>query len=521
MAHHEAHDVLRDGAHGEIHDVVVVGGGIVGVTLARELARYDLDVVLLERDAEVGFGVSKANSGIIHSGIHADPATIKGSLEWPGNVAWLQLRDDLGFGFAQVGELLVALSPDEVPTIERLHDQGVRKGVPGLARWDQQQVRRAQPNLSREVIAALWAPTAGVINPYEAVLLIADNAARNGVEIATDQPVIGIDPPATDHRVGDRDADGDGPIVLRTPTRTLTTRFVVNAAGLYADEVARMAGVGTFTITGRKGEEYLLDKRLAGLVTSIIFPCPTETSKGTLVTPTFDGTIMVGPTAEATDDKDDTTTTPEGAAQVFAEARRLVPGISERDVIAEFAGVRAVADTEDFVLGTTSRRGFLNAAGIQSPGLTAAPAIAEQLIAVLADEGLELRERPEWQPRAEHPARFAVLSDEEQAELADRDPGFAQLVCRCELVTEAEIVDAIDRGARTLDGVKFRTRAGMGRCQGGFCTWRCLELLAERRGVPITAITKRGGDSWLICDRDDVDAAPPPRPTRVVPAARS
>jgi glycerol-3-phosphate dehydrogenase len=482
-----------------IHDVAVIGGGVVGVTLARALSRYQLDVILLERDAEVGFGVSKANSGIIHSGIHADPATVKGALEWPGNVAWLELRDDLGFGFAQVGELLVALAPDELPTIEHLHAQGRRKGVPGLKRWSQDQVRHHQPNLSREVIAALWAPTAGVINPYEAVLLIASNAASNGVEIATDEPVIAIDPPGAD--------DLDGPIVLRTPSRVLAARYVVNAAGLYADEVARMAGVGTFTITGRKGEEYLLDKRLAGLVTSIIFPCPTPTSKGTLVTPTFDGTIMVGPTAEATDDKDDTATTPEGAAEVFASARRLVPVVNERDVIAEFAGIRAVADTEDFVLGPTSRRGFVNAAGIQSPGLTAAPAIADHLLEVLHEEGLELRERADWRPRAEHPVRFAVLTTEEQADLAARDPGFAQLVCRCELVTEAEIVDAIDRGARTLDGVKFRTRAGMGRCQGGFCTWRCLELLAERRGLPLPAITKRGGGSWILRERDD---APPP-----------
>ena len=478
-----------------VHDVVVIGGGVVGVTLARELSRYRLDVVLLERDAEVGFGVSKANTGIIHSGIHADPATVKGSLEWPGNVAWLRLRDDLGFGYAQVGELLVALAEDELPILAHLHAQGIRKGVPGLTRWSPAQVRRAQPNLSPEVISALWAPTAGVINPYEAVLLIADNAARNGVEIAVEEPVVAIDPPDP--------ADPDGPLVLRTPTRALASRFVVNAAGLHADEIAAMAGAGTFTITGRKGEEYLLDKRLAGLVTSIIFPCPTPTSKGTLVTPTVDGTIMVGPTAEATDDKDDTATTPDGAAEVFAAARRMVPVIDERDVIAEFAGVRAVADTEDFVLGPTARRGFVNAAGIQSPGLTAAPAIAAHLIEVLAAEGLGLHERDDWRPRAEHPVRFAVLSDEEQAELAARDPGFARLVCRCELVTEAEVLAAIDRGARTLDGVKFRTRAGMGRCQGGECTWPCMQLLAARRGLPVTAVTKRGGDSWLVCERDD------------------
>ncbi len=484
------------------HDVVVIGGGVVGITLARALSRYQLDIVVLERDAEVGFGVSKANSGIIHSGIHADPKTMKGQLEWPGNEGWLRLRDDLGFGFAQVGELLVALSDGELRTVEHLHDQGERKGVPGLQRWDVDRIRKHQPNLSRDIIAALWAPTAGVINPYEAVLLIADNAAANGVEIATEQPVIAIDPPDPH--------EPDGPLTVRTPTRTLVTRYVVNAAGLRADEVARMAGVGTFTITGRKGEEYLLDKRLAGLVTSVIFPCPTPTSKGTLVIPTFDGTIMVGPTAEATDDKDDTATTPEGAQAVFAAARRLVPVISQRDVIAEFAGVRAVAEGDDFILGPTARRGFINAAGIQSPGLTAAPAIADHLVEVLRDEGLELRERSDWRRRAEHPVRFSVLSTQEQEELAAQQPDFAKLVCRCELVTKAEVLDAIDRGARTLDGVKFRTRAGMGRCQGGFCTWGCLELLAERRGIPITEVTKRGGASWILRDREDAHAAPTP-----------
>jgi glycerol-3-phosphate dehydrogenase len=486
-----------------VSDVVVIGGGVVGVTLARVLSRYHLDVVLLERDEEVGFGVSKANSGIIHAGIHGDPNTLRGTLEWPGNIAWLELRDDLGFGFAQVGELLVALAEDEVPTIEQLHAQGEAKGVPGLERWGTAQVRRHQPNLSREVVAALWAPTAGVINPYEAVELIAESAVRNGVEVATGEPVVAIDPPDP--------SDRDAPIVLHTPVRALAARYVVNAAGLFADEVARMAGVGTFTISGRKGEEYLLDKRLAGLVTSIIFPCPTPTSKGTLVTPTFDGTIMVGPTAETTDDKDDTATTPEGAREVFAAARRLVPGIDEKDVIAEFAGVRAVADTDDFVLGPTARRGFLNAAGIQSPGLTAAPAIADHLVAVLREEGLELRARDDFEPRVAAPIRFALLPTEEQVELARRDPRFARLACRCELVTEAELVDAVDRGARTLDGVKFRTRAGMGRCQGAFCTWRCLELLAERQGRAITDITKRGGGSWIVCARDDAEAAPPPR----------
>ncbi len=478
-----------------IHDVVIIGGGAVGVTLARSLSRFHLDVVVLEAEAEVAFGVSKANSGIIHSAMHASPDTLKGRLEYPGNLGWRRLHDELGFGFNPVGEVLVATDDEELAKIERIRLQGVAKGVPGTEPWSAARTREAQPNLSSDIVGAVWAPTAGVINPYEAVMLVADVARRNGVTIAEEQPVTAIDPVAAD--------DPDGPFTIHTPTGRWRARFVVNAAGLFADEIAEMAGVRDFTITPRKGEEYLLDRRLEGLVTSIIFPCPSPVSKGTLVNPTVDGTIMVGPTAQTVDDKHDVTTSQQGAAQVFANARKLVPVISERDVIAEFAGLRPVSDTEDFIVGPTARHGFINAAGIQSPGLTAAPALAEMLVDLLADEGLELTEKATWEPTAPHPVHFSRLSTDAQQALARDDPRFAQLVCRCEVITEAEIRDALDRGARTLDGLKFRTRAGMGRCQGGFCTWPCMRLLAEHQGVSVTEVTKRGGDSWIVTARDD------------------
>jgi glycerol-3-phosphate dehydrogenase len=432
-----------------VHDVLIIGGGAVGATLARALSRFHLDVVLLEREAEVAFGVSKANSGIVHSAMHASLDTLKGRLEWPGNQGWRKLHEELGFGLNPVGEVLVALDDEQLARIEQIRQQGISKGVPGTQAWSAAQTLDAQPNLTRDVVGAVWAPTACVFNPYEAVMLVADAARRNGITIA------------------------------------------------------ELAGVRDFEILPRKGEEYLLDKRLAGIVTSIIFPCPSPVSKGTLVNPTVDGTIMVGPTATTVDDKYDTTTTEEGARQVFTNARKLVPAISERDIIAEFAGLRPVSNTEDFIVGPTERRGFINAAGIQSPGLTGAPALAEMLVGILADEGLELREKPSWDPTAPHPVKFAQLTSEEQQALARSDPEFAQLVCRCEIITEAEIRDAMDRGAHTLDGLKFRTRAGMGRCQGGFCTWRCMELLAEHQGVPITEVTKRGTGSWIVTDRDD------------------
>jgi glycerol-3-phosphate dehydrogenase len=283
---------------------------------------------------------------------------------------------------------------------------------------------------------------------------------------------------------------------------------VINAAGLYADRIARMARVGTFTIHPRKGEEYLLDKRLRGLVKHVIFPCPTPVSKGILVIPTYDNTIMVGPTAEDVDNREDLSTTAAKAAEVMAAVQRLVPQIQPRDIIAQFAGLRAVADHDDFIIGPTSKRGFINVAGIQSPGLTAAPAIAEMVKEILADEGLALIERTDFEPTRPHTPRFAALSTAEQIALTHDEPRYRRIFCRCEVVTEGEILDAIERGARTLDGIKFRTRAGMGRCQGGFCTLRCLTLLAQETGQPLTTLTKHGGHSWLVVERAaDADAS--------------
>lgn len=471
-----------------LYDVVIIGGGVVGCAIARELMRYSLRVVLIEKEVEVGFGTSKSNSGIIHAGHHSDPSTLKGQLEWRGNQMWEALHGELAFGFQRIGELTVALDESERETLHRLRMQGDAKGVTGLELWERDRILREEPNLNPDVVAALYAPTCAVVNPYEACFMLVENAVLNGLELSTN------------NRVLDISAMDDG-LVVRTTRGDFATHFVINAAGLYADEIARMAGVGTFTIQPRKGEEYLLDKRLVGLVKRVIFPCPALNSKGILVIPTYDGTPMVGPTAHLIDDKTDLTTTMIGSEEVFTGVRRLVPGISERDCIAQFAGLRAVADGGDFIIGPTTQSGFINVAGIQSPGLTAAPAIAEMLVDILGDEGLALHPKESFVPTLPVPVRFAALTANEQTRLAEEDRRYARVVCRCELVTEREIIDAARRGASTLDGVKFRTRAGMGRCQGGFCAWRCMELLAQEHETPITGITKRGGDSWILYER--------------------
>ncbi len=471
------------------YDVTIIGGGVIGCAIARALTRYRLHVALVEKETDVGYGTSKANSGIIHGGHHASPDTLKGRLEWAGNRLWDRLCDDLGFGFERVGELTVAMDEEQLPELEKLLDHGQIKGVPGMELWSRDRILHEEPNLSESVIAAVYAPTTGVINPYEACFGLIDSAVHNGCTLMAGCRVTALSQQADDHWV------------IQSSAGQVHTRFVINAAGLFADEVAGMAGVRTFTIHPRKGEEYLLDKRLQGFVKRVIFPCPTPVSKGILVIPTYDGTIMVGPTAEDVEDKTDLTTSAAGAEAVFAQVARLAPGISPRDCIAEFAGLRAAADGGDFIIGPTVKKGFINVAGIQSPGLTAAPAIAEMIVEILRDEGLALTTNDAFKPTLPKPIRFANLSTAEQIVLAAKDHRFGRLACRCESVTEGEIVEAIGRGAQSLDGIKFRTRAGMGRCQGGFCTTRCMQLLSSERSMPMTAVTKRGGNSWLILDR--------------------
>ncbi|MEZ5380238.1 MAG: NAD(P)/FAD-dependent oxidoreductase [Microthrixaceae bacterium] len=471
-------------------DVAIVGGGIVGCAIAQRLTRFELGVALVEREAEVGFGTSKANSGIIHGGHHSPSGTLKGSLEWAGNQLWGPLAEGLGISFNRVGDLTLAFTSDEIATLEELLGQARERGMSGVEMWDAERLRRNEPNVNPAALAALHGPSTAVVNPYEACFALAEDAVANGLSLLLNSPVTSIE------------VVDDG-LKLGTPHGAVVARVLVNAAGLGADRIEHLVGLSTFTLTARKGEEYLLDKRLEGLVTRIIFPCPTPTSKGILVIPTYDGTLMVGPTADELDDRDDTTTSSDGAERVFRAVQRSVPGISPGDCIAEFAGVRAASDSGDFIIGPTEVPGFLNAAGIQSPGLTAAPAIAQSIANLVAAEGVALTPKTALVPPKRRPTPVRDAGRAAQRALAEADPTYGRVVCRCELVTEGEVVDAIDRGATTLDGVKFRTRAGMGRCQGGFCTWRVMQLLSSKLDVPMTAVTKRGGGSWVVIDRND------------------
>ena len=471
------------------YDVIIVGAGVTGAAVARELSRYRLKLLVLEKEAEPAFGVSKSNSGIIHAGTQNPPTSLKGWLCVEGNrLLREELAADLGLNLVQCGQLIVAFDEADLPELEKIKREGEELGVKGLALVDRAWLDANEPNLGPEVRAALHVPSAGIISPYRFVYALVENAQKNGAELRTLAKVVGI------NRIE------KGGFYVEAGGQVHETRFLVNAAGLRADEVSALAGAATFKITPRKGEEYLLDKKREHLANHIIFPLPTKTSKGILVIKTSDGNPMIGPTAHDTDDKDDLSTTEEGLAEVLAGARRMMPSVSKSDIIAYFAGLRPVSGKDFIIRHEDSAPGLINVAGIQSPGLTSAPAIAVMVADLLKKHGLELRPKEQFHRLRPRPAHLFQVPLEETRRLIEKDPAYGDIVCRCELVSAQEVRDAIKRGARTLDGVKFRTRAQAGRCHGGFCTTRILKIMQEELGFPVTAATKRGPGSELVKD---------------------
>jgi glycerol-3-phosphate dehydrogenase len=484
-----------------MYDVAVVGAGVVGACVARLLSSFNISAVLLERRADVSFGVTKANSGIIHAGFHHDPSTLKARLEVRGNALFDRLQAELNFPFRRVGGVVAAFSYEELQAVDGLYRQGIANGAPRLEIVNRDRILELEPKLHPAVVGGLWAPTAGVIEPYRFVFALVENACANGVKLLLDWDL------AAARRKGDRwllsAADG----------RTLEARRAVNAAGLYADEVSAAFGGELLRILPRKGEEYMLDKNAPGFPAHVIFPVPVKNSKGVLVIPTAEGTTMVGPTAVDVESKDDESTSPENLERIFSLAARMIPSVSRRDLIASFAGLRPVLAGEDFFIARSQKApGLIQAAGIQSPGLTAAPAIAERIADLLKEDGLALEPRADFHPLRPAPRRAAAVDFTELDALARSDPAFANIVCRCEGVSEAEVVEAIRKGHTTLDGIKLYTRARMGRCQGGFCTYRLLSILTRETGLPLEKITKRGGGSYLVAGQvggvsaEDADA---------------
>ncbi len=470
------------------YNIAIIGGGIVGNAIARELSRYELKTILIEKEIEVSFGTSKANSGIIHSALHDDMRTLKGRLCLQGNALWGKLSKELRIPFERVGEILVARSRDDIPVLIKMLENAKANGIPAEM-VEGKRLHELEPNLSVDINTGLLAPSAGVIPPYEMTYALYENAMQNGVEYLLGSKVTNIA------------KEGAG-YVISVGGQEIKSDHVINAAGVYADEVARFVGANNFRIRPRKGEEYILDKRLDNINNHIIFPTPTPTSKGILIIKTIEGSTMIGPTAEDTDDREDTSTTPAGLMKILDFVRTMINDIPKKDIIASFAGIRPVSDTNDFVIEESSKSPrFINAAGIQSPGLTAAPAIALMVVNILRTTGLPLEEKKEFKKYDKPHRRFSLAPDRDKELLISLNKAYGNVICRCETVTEAEVVAAIKNGARTLDGIKFRTRAGMGRCQAGFCTHHVMKILARETGTPEEKITKRGGNSSIVSEK--------------------
>lgn len=469
-----------------VYDVLIVGAGVTGAAIARELSRYKLKVLLLEKEAEPAFGVSKSNSGIIHAGTQNPPSSLKGWLCVEGNrLLREELAQDLGLDFARCGQLIVVFDEADIPELEKIKKEGEALGVKDLRIVDRGWLDENEPNLGPEVKVALHVPSAGIISPYRFVYALVENAVKNGVHLRTSSRVTAVA----------RSAEG---FEVSAGGQVWRACWLVNAAGLYADEVSAMAGAPTFTISPRKGEEYLLDKKREHLANHIIFPLPSPTSKGVLIIKTSDGNPMIGPTAHETGDKEDLSTTDEGLAEVLAGARRMMPSVDRSDIIAYFAGLRPASGKDFIIRHEDAVPGLVNAAGIQSPGLTSAPAIAVMVADILKKHGLPLVPKEEFHRLRPRPVHLFQIPLEETRRLIEKDPAYGDIVCRCELVSAQEVRDAVKHGARTLDGVKFRTRAQAGRCHGGFCTTRIMKIMQEELGLPVTEITKRGPGSELI-----------------------
>lgn len=469
-------------------EVVIIGAGVVGSSIARELSRYNVDVCVLEKASDVCEGTSKANSGIVHAGFDAEPGTLKARFNVAGSRKMEALSRELDFSYKRNGSLVLCFSKDDFPKLEELKKRGEDNGVEGVTILTGDEARKMEPAISDEVVAALYAPTGAIVCPFGLTIAMAENAAVNGAEFRFNEPVTGIK------------ADGDG-FVVTTDKGTYECKAVINAAGVYADTIHNMVCADKIHITARKGEYCLYDKKVGGTVSSTIFQLPGAYGKGVLVTPTVHGNLLLGPTATDTPDKEEVNTTKVGLDTLQATAAKSIKAVPYRSVITSFAGLRAHEDGGDFIVGESSVKGFFDAAGIESPGLSAAPAIGEFLAGEVAGY-LGATEKSDFKATRKGIPNVALASKEERDRLIKENPLYANVICRCELVTEGEIVDAIKRpvGATTLDGVKRRTRAGMGRCQAGFCSPKTLEILARELGTDITKITKHGEGSEFLSE---------------------
>jgi len=471
-----------------MYDIAIIGAGVVGGAIARELSKFDLKIVILEKENDVCVGTSKANSGIVHAGYDPEENTLMAKLNVQGNKMFDDISRELNVPFKRNGSLVVAFDDGQLEHIKKLQQRGINNGVPDLAFLSKEELIRQEPAINSEAKGALFAPTSGIIDPMLLTISLVENAVMNGAECLLNFDVQAIE-------------KTDSGYEIISENKRVIAKYVVNAAGVFADKIHNMVSEPAFKIVPGRGQYFLLDKVESGIVNSTVFPCPTKISKGILIVPTTHGNVMVGPTAEEDSGKESLDTTEEMLESASAGARLLVPSLSAwRNNIRTFAGLRAISDKDDFIIKEADDApNFINVAGIKSPGLAAAPAIGLHVVSIIKEMGLDLIAKKSFDPIVNRKL-LIEMTKEEQTALIKENSLYGRVVCRCENITEGDIVDAINRkvGATTMDGVKRRCRAGMGRCQSGFCGPKVQQILARERNLPLEEIVLEKNSSYIL-----------------------
>ena len=477
-----------------MYDIAIIGAGIAGSYIARELTRYKLDIVLLDGENDVGNQITMANSAIVHAGFDAPAYKLKGKFNATGNLMYDKVCEDLDVPFKRCGSLVVAHDEYEMATIHELYQNGLKNGVPGLKILFKDEVHAMEPNLNEDICGALYAPTAGIVSPFELCVHVAENAVDNGVTLKLNHMVTAIDK-LDDH------------FKITTNSGEIEAKYVINAAGVYADDIYEMVGEPYFQLLARKGNYFIFDKEAGELVNTVVFPCPSKKGKGILVAPTVHGNLLIGPDAEPVD-KGDISTTTDRLDYIKQNALKNCPSLPFNKIIRSYAGLRntPIKDTftttdGDFIIEESPVKGFINVAGYESPGLTSIPAVAHYVVEEIVKPLIpDIEENHDYNPKVRKHLRFDEMTAEEKVEIIKQDPKYGKVICRCETITEGEIIDVIHRsaGARTVKSVKKRCRAGMGRCQGGFCSPRVVEILARELNVPLDEIMYDQQDSTFI-----------------------
>lgn len=470
-----------------MYDVAIIGAGVLGNSIFRELTKYNLKVVVLEKENDVSMGTSKANSAIVHAGYDPKEGTLMAKYNVAGNEMFEDLCKELSVPFKRNGSLILAFDEEDMQTVKELYENGCKIGVKGLKILSKAEVLEMEPNLNEEIKGALYAPTGGIVGPFEYTIALAENAVQNGGEIKLKKEVVSIEKGDT-FRIATQDGE------------VIEAKYVINAAGLYADKIHNLICKESFKIIPRSGEYFIMDKSQGNVVSHTIFQCPSKLGKGVLVTPTVHGNLLIGPDARDMEDKEDLGTVGEGLDSIRETSMRTTTKVNFRESIRNFAGLRANPDTGDFIVEENDGvKGFIDVAGMKSPGLSSAPAIALGVVDILEKAGCKLEKKENFIANREQ-VHFMELPAKEKAELIKKNPQYGRMICRCESITEGEIVDAIKRsfGVLSLDGIKRRCRPGMGRCQGGFCGPRVQEIIAREYKVPLESVVLEKDNSYIL-----------------------